>query len=90
MRVIWLLVHEVLDGLVEGIKFPHFLDLPHPLLAVPAHKRALVAFLTQGHTGVLQTLLDVVSIRRTGFSANRAGKFLDPSEMLTLTIIELV
>ena len=64
--------HDPLDGDGQGIELVHLLDGPHPLEAVLAHDRALMAVLAQGYAGVGAVLLDVVGIRRAGCITDRA------------------
>jgi hypothetical protein len=57
---------NTLDGDVQGFQLGHLLDGPHPALAVQPKDGTTVAVRAQGHTGVLQALLDVVGLAGAG------------------------
>lgn len=68
---------DVFDGDIQGIDLLHFCYAPSSFLPVPAHLGALVAGLAQGHHGVMQTLFNVVGVRRAGLFTDRTGQLLN-------------
>lgn len=60
------LLHQALDCYGQSLQFVHLFNQPHVSTAMPSVVTAAMAIWTQGHTGVLLPLLDVVGLTRAG------------------------
>ena len=79
-----------MDGNVERIELIYLTDRPGTLLPMPAHQRALVTVVAEGHSRVLQPLLDVVSAAWRWCIADRTRQALDPLQVFALRGVELI
>ena len=79
-----------MDSNVERIELIYLTDRPGTLLPVPAHQRALVTVVAEGHSRVLQPLLDVVSAAWRWGITDRARQALDPLQVFALRGVELI
>ena len=75
---------------VQRCQLVHFLDVPHPALAVQPKDGATVAVHAQSHAGVLQALLDVVSLAWASGVTDRARQGLDRGKVQALLSVQLV
>jgi hypothetical protein len=75
---------------VQRCQLVHFLDVPHPALAVQPKDGATVAVHAQSHAGVLQALLDVMSLARASGVTDRARQGLDRGKVQALLGVQLV